>query len=905
MKPSGITVCLNHLKTWIQAIAGLQVKSVTILVIALIALTNLSVWAFLNQPAHEEDWRGVIGGLSYSPYQRGQDPFKEKYPSIDDIASDMRFLKGKTSSVRTYSSINGVEETARLAKEQGIFVTAGAWLDKRKDNNEREINSLIQLAKKYDNIERVIVGNESVLRGDLTVKELAEYIRRVKKEVKVPVSTAEPWHVWLTHRELADEVDYIAIHVLPYWEKIPANQAVDWALSRYEQVKQTFPGKHVIFGEVGWPSGGNRLEAAEPSLTNQARFIRKFLNIASREKIDYFIMEAFDQPWKRPLEGPAGMHWGIFNVDRMPKFPFTGEISENPFWAKQAIAATLFAMLPMFLFLFAFKEIRLPGQVVFAGLIQITASLAVWTGFVPVVTDLPIESKAVWFALFPAQLLLLGVVLVNGFEFTEIIWKPGFKRLFRPFTKSDVVNKQLPMVSIHLPICNEPPDMVIQSLNSLARLDYQNYEVLVIDNNTKDEAVWKPVERHCASLGARFRFFHLPKWPGFKAGALNFALTQMSPDAEIVGVVDSDYVVRPDWLLALTPYFENEKVGFVQAPQDNRDWIGNPFKTMCNWEYSGFFHIGMMHRNERNAIIQHGTMTLVRKTALNSMGNWSEWCICEDADLGLRMLNAGYDSVYVNDEFGKGVTPDSFAAYQKQRFRWAYGAMQIIKGHWRLFLPRFKTNSQDMLNNAQRYHFASGWMPWFADALHLIFAMAGIFWTAALCIWPQYFEFPLAVFLAPTLGIFAFKVLHSFLLYKYRVPCTLTQRIGAAIAGMALTHTIAKAVIAGLFTSKLPFMRTPKGESTAPLLHGFMVVREELAMFLLLMLGAANIWLVYGTKSFEINAWAVILLIQSIPYLAAIICSLASSMPNAFSFKWARRWLDAFAPQLQAIKIRI
>src|SRR5690606_8862955 len=153
--------------------------------------------------------------------------------------------------------------------------------------------------------------------------------------------------------------------------------------------------------------------------------------------------------------------------------------------------------------------------------------------------------------------------------------------------------------------------MVKVTIDSLVGLDYPNLEVLVIDNNTKDEKVWKPVEEYVdrlrETMGDRVKFFHLPKWPGYKAGALNFARTQTAADAEVIGLVDAAYVVRKDWLRALVPYFENAKVAWVQAPQDHREWENDLFKEWINWEYAGFFDIGMVARNEDNAIIQHGT----------------------------------------------------------------------------------------------------------------------------------------------------------------------------------------------------------------------------------------------------------------------------------------------------------
>src|SRR3569832_243212 len=248
--------------------------------------------------------------------------------------------------------------------------------------------------------------------------------------------------------------------------------------------------------------------------------------------------------------------------------------------------------------------------------------------------------------------------------------------------------------------------------------------------------LWQPVADHCAALGARFRFFTLGKWHGYKAGALNFALEQTAADAEIIGVVDSDYIVRRDWLRSLAPYLERNEVAFVQAPQDHREREGERFKEMINWEFAGFFRIGMVNRN---ASIQHGTMTLIRKSALADMQGWSEGCICEDAELGLRLLAQGYDSVYVNEVFGKGLTPHSYAGYKGQRFRWAYGAVQILKGHWHALWSGRDTQ----LTRGQRYHFLTGWLPWFSDGLHVVFTGAALFWTIGLLAAPRYFDFPL------------------------------------------------------------------------------------------------------------------------------------------------------------------
>ena len=193
--------------------------------------------------------------------------------------------------------------------------------------------------------------------------------------------------------------------------------------------------------------------------------------------------------------------------------------------------------------------------------------------------------------------------------------------------------------------------------------------------------MWRPVQDYCAQLGERFKFFHFDVMKGFKAGALNYVLSQTAPDAEVIGVIDSDYMVRPDWLKGVVPYFDDAKIAYVQCPQDHRDWTGDRFKEMLNWEYAGFFDIGMCLRNEYDAIIQHGTMTLVRRTCMEEMDGWATWCITEDTELGLRLMEKGYGAMYSRERFGHGLTPDHFAGYKKQRFRWAYGAMQIMKAH--------------------------------------------------------------------------------------------------------------------------------------------------------------------------------------------------------------------------------
>ena len=844
-----------------------------IVVLVVVALANVAAWALLNRPASERPWSGVISGVSYSPYQVDQDPMDGVHPSVADMEGDMKLLAGQVASVRTYSSTSGAEQIAGLARRYGLPVMAGAWIQGKPDVDEPEIAGLIRVARSNPNVTRVIVGNEAIMRTDVTVEQAIAYIKRVKKQVNVPVSTAEPWHTFLKNPELVEAVDFIAVHLLPYWEDVPMDKALEYALFRYDELRKKYPNKHIVIAEVGWPSNGPWRHSAEASLINQAKFIRTFLNVAAERHFDYYIMEAFDQPWKRTLEGTAGTAWGIWDVYRQPKFPMSGEILENANWPMLCGASILFAMLPILWFIRAHGTLHLGGYIFYGGLIQVVVSMMFWTGNAAMTAGMALSTEIAWGVLFAAQIILFGVLLFDGFEVAEVVWGRHWRRRFEP-VKAPVLD-HAPKVSIHVPCYNEPPHMVIATMNALAKLNYPNFEVLVVDNNTKDEAIWKPLQEHCATLGERFRFFHLPQWPGYKAGALNFALDNCAPDTEVVAVIDSDYQVHPDWLSSTIPYFARPEVGFVQSPQDYREWQGDTFQRMCNWEYAGFFHIGMIQRNERNAIIQHGTMTLIRRTALEQVGRWGEWCITEDAELGLRLFEAGYEAVYMPDSFGKGLVPDSFQAYKTQRFRWAYGAVQILKRHWKDMLPGSRT-----LTLGQRYHFLTGWLPWFADAAHLIFGIAGVVWSIGLLALPKYFEFPPPAFMIPTLSVFLFKVAAGISLYQARVSCRFIDKLGAAVAGMALTHTVGRAVWQGLFTSGRPFVRTPKCENQPALMQGLLMAREEVILMAGLWLAALAITLVYGTQNRDAFLWSGLLVVQSLPYLAALATAMTNVLPE-------------------------
>ncbi len=833
-----------------------------------VAALNAVVWVGLNRPREEVSFTDRIRAFSYSPYRQGASPMANEPPRPEVISADMAQLVGVANEVRTYTCIDGHEKVVDAAAAAGLTVTAGAWIGPESERNERELAGAIDVAD-AGNVRRLIVGNEALLRRDVTVEQMIAYLDRARAATRKPVSTAEAWHTWLEHPELAAHADFIAVHILPYWEGQDVDVALGFTREKLRLVQTRFPGKPVVITEIGWPSDGRTFRDAVPGPSEQARFLRRFLDFARAEHIDYTLMEAYDQPWKLSLEGSVGPYWGLFDAEGREKFSLVAPIVPWRTWPL-GLAASILLALPLFVFVLRrTAHWRLGGQLVAAALVQSIATHLVFSAHAVATTYVTTVGLISTLFLIGLQILLLGNTLAEGYQFADLFFAARRRRPFGPVhSRPGSPLEFAPKVSIHVAICREPPHLVIETLESLAALDYPNFEVLVIDNNTPDAALWEPVAERCRTLGPRFRFFHLEKWPGYKAGALNFALRETAPDAEIVGVVDADYVLSPDWLRGLVPHFARPQVAFVQAPQDHRGCEDSLFKTWCNWEYAGFFNLGMVHRNDDDAIIQHGTMTLVRKSALTGLSGWSEWCICEDAELGLRLFAKGLESVYVPKTFGRGLTPDSFVAFKKQRFRWAYGAMQILKRHaGAVFLGR-----DTALSRAQRYHFAVGWLPWLCDGLAVLVVGASLVWTAGFFLWPQYFASPLSRFVAPVLTLLFLKVIWSWLLYARHVPCNFKERVGASLAALSLSHSIGKATLYGLFTSKLPFLRTPKCENKPALMQGVMMAGEELTLALLLWAGSIAVWHA-GADLPDVRLWAWLLFAQSLPYLAAVITS--------------------------------
>ncbi len=913
-------------------------------VVAFAACLHVALWGYFQPKLDAPNIPGPLASMSYAPFEGITHPDDiANRPTAAQIRKDLKTIAPFTNSIRTYSATGGLELVPQIAAEFGLKVTLGIWLDEDVARNEREIRAAVELAKRHSNVKAIVVGNETTLRGSLVrertslpaqlatdksalrderkadeaaiAKEAAEVhrpvadlrlernvdvlmkiISRVKKQVSVPVTTGETWDIWLGFDarleqqyqgealraaqekriniafKLAASVDFIAAHILPYWDRTTSGNAVAHTLEVYNKLRKMHEGKRVVIAEFGWPSGGYNRGQSEPGLMQQASITREFVSRADAMGIDYNVIEAYDQPWKT-FEGSVGSYWGLFDATRTPKFAWTGPIV-NPDYNKLgaiAVAAGLLISLPL---------LAMAGATLGQLLILALAShlVGAWAATVFDYWNSHYFVFGAAFAFFVATLLLIPLVIIalsRIQEIATILFGRAPRRLLPVGLRS--AEGYTPKVSIHIPAYRESPEMLKATLNAVAALDYTNFECIVVINNTPDPAMWRPIEDHCATLGERFKFINIDGLPGFKAGALRLAMSRTAADAEIIGIIDADYVVHPDWLKDLTPVFIDPKVGLIQAPQDHRDGDRSIMHQAMNSEYAGFFDIGMVQRNEANAIIVHGTMCLVRRSALEQAGGWSSDTICEDTDLGLTILENGWVTHYTNKRYGHGLLPDTFAAYKKQRDRWAYGGVQIARKHWRRMIP-----GTSRLVAEQRREFSMGWLNWLgAESVGVVVAILNLIWVPVVAF--AGIAIPDKILTLPILATFIVSIAHFVALYRARVAITPGQTATAMVAAMSMQWTVARAVAMGLIRDHLPFVVTAKG-GVAKKRTSFPAFNEAI-MGSLLVLGAVIIGMTNYENVREVNLFAAVLVLQSLPFLAAVaLAALEESPVNSFAF---------------------
>ncbi len=847
-------------------------------VLVCVAALHAGMWGLLRDKQQAPDFKGILPSVSYAPFEGTAHPDVDNIPNAEKIRADLKTLAPLTRAIRLYSSTGGVELVPRIANEVGLKVTVGAWIDKNADRNEREMLSAIELAKRNGNVNGIVVGNETIYRGEQKIEDLIKLIQRVKGSVNVPVTTGEIWNIWLEHPELASSVDFIAAHILPYWEGFSDKQAVDQALIIYQKLRDAFPGKRIVIAEFGWPSAGYNLKKGMPGPFEQAVTLRNFVSRAEAIGMEYNIVEAIDQPWKF-FEGGVGPYWGILNAAREPKFAWSGPVVDEAYWKLATIALLVGVLMSL-------PILRLSEPTVMQSLMLsasangvgawVATVFAYWNGHYFVFGSA--------FALTLGLILLVPLVLIAMARIEEIAavaFGRSPRRLLakrQPEVPAAAGAEAFPKVSIHVPAYFEPPEMLKQTLDAVSRLDYPNFECVVIINNTPDPEFWQPIQDHCRGLGERFKFINAEKVEGFKAGALRIAMDRTATDAEIIGIIDADYVVQPEWLKDLVPVFADPRVGLVQAPQDHRDGGRSLMHYIMNGEYAGFFDIGMVQRNEANAIIVHGTMCLIRRAAMDMAGGWAGDTICEDTDLGLAIIEHGWLTHYTNQRYGHGLLPDTYEAFKKQRHRWAYGGFQIVKKHWRRFLPGASRLSPD-----QRREFALGWLNWLgAESLGVLVAILNLIWVPIVAF--ADIAIPDKILTLPIIAAFVVSLVHFVVLYRLRVPTKWGQMLGAMVAAMSVQWTVSRAVANGLITEHLPFARTSKGGLSRMSIE-FQAFWEAV-IGVLLLVGAAVLVVTNNYKEVrEIYVFAAVLVLESLPFLSAVaIAILENSRVNEFSF---------------------
>jgi glucan 1,3-beta-glucosidase len=408
----------------------------------LVAAAIVAAWWWLGgavpMPPSPLDPGEKLYCVSYAPFRGQQSPL-DLSTRIEpwQIEEDLARLARLTECIRIYSVDFGLDRVPEIAERHGLKVLLGLWVSGHADRTKVQINTGIALAKRFPGVVRgVIVGNEALLRGEVAPSALADLIRTVKTQVTVPVSYADVWEFWLRHRELADGVDFITIHILPYWEDRPiaAREAATHVASIRKQMVAAFAGKEVVVGEVGWPSAGRMRSGALPSPANQARVVHDLLASSKRENFRVNIIEAFDQPWKRYQEGTVGGHWGLItDPPRAPKFGWGAAVSNHPHWRWQAAGGVAFAALVFGAAAAARRRVPSepsPGRwIAIAVIASVSGALIGWTA-----ENIPIESlgAAGWLRSLAFAAVAIAAPIACAAALGANVATPSFAELIGP-----------------------------------------------------------------------------------------------------------------------------------------------------------------------------------------------------------------------------------------------------------------------------------------------------------------------------------------------------------------------------------------------------------------------------------------------------------------------------------------
>lgn len=566
----------------------------------------------------------------------------------------------------------------------------------------------------------------------------------------------------------------------------------------------------------------------------------------------------------------------LFTRSRVARWPIAAGTSLLVAWLAATAAARLFGDpsgdlkllvlvgAPLLALQLVFRPIQWPSRL-------FLASLALTSGvYIAVLVRLTFFGSLPWLGVGLSGVLLtlevMAILLSLGFayEMADALGRPlPVNQLLRG------AEAYRPRVCIQVPAYNEPPELLRTTLEALANLDYPDYVVQVVVNNTTDPALWAPVEHACRELGPRFHFLNLPQCPGYKAGALNEATRRLPRGVEVVAIVDADYLVHRDFLAACVPYLADPQVAFVQTPQHYREWKDSAYLRGLFHAYRYFFDVTMVTRSRVNAIIFGGTMGLIRLAALREIGGWAEWCITEDAEASLRLLARGWRSVYLNQAMGEGLMPLDFDGLRRQRFRWAFGGVQILRRHVRLMVGL----GPSKLTAAQRYHYLMGAFGWFGDPVSVGLGFFLLFTAPLMALGhPLLLRQLIGVLLVMPLFLLISGLVRLGWALKVATGARWPDVPAAVLVMLALSWTVTRACLRALLRDRGIFLRTPKVRTPSRLGKALLSTSTESAVGVAFVI-AVPLVLLHGPQPISVVI-AVLLLWQAAAWSTAPAASL-------------------------------
>ncbi len=739
--------------------------------------------------------------ISYDPnYKVAFDPKSPQQINSENIRKDLSFLAQYTNCIRIYTSRFGHEEVPKIAAEFGLEVVAGAWItDKDNYDNQSEVDTLIRLTNENSNIKRVIVGNEVIELELTSTKKLIEWIELVKAKTNAKVSTSiissSFQYRFERIKEVFDTIDFVAIHILPYWHNIPGNKYVDWSVEQYRIVKEKIGNKPIFAAEIGYPSRGqaNRF-GDEMSRLLQGSSLRRTIEIFEKENVDYNVIGAFDQPWQRfEFGGIANVFYGIFTIYRHEKFPLAGPI---PFFDIPQVTLWFHVIFVLTSFLFFRQKLNLTGQIYgVAGVHFIYISFNFILDYF--LTSYPYLSFGqVFFAINLFVFLVLSL-----FHLMEFLFRFFRKIAFQSSVRIERKDFNVPIVLI--PFTDEPIEILSRSVCSLISQDKKDFKAYLIANNTNRKDLDEV--QSLIFEDDRFEFVHYPEVDGFKAGALNKAIREISIPYDCIFFLDCDYQVKPNWIShGLEKLCSTSDIIFYpQAYEKNNERI---ISKLISNEYSGYSKFSLPLRSKFNIGILHGAMLVVSREVFFKLNLLNERSITEDADFGIKAITNGHTIHYVEDNFGYGVFPANFKAYLNQRERWVIGACKVMQHR---FLGVLNSNH---LSVSRKIYLIFNWLPWVATLPYLIFVFYQLYYYDRILFRYHYMDGVYYFMPFPFLFIYMFTT-HT-LIKRYTLNISIREAILSCFSSLCLLRTISISIMKGFIPAlKFKFIPTNKDKN--------------------------------------------------------------------------------------------